>query len=86
MTGLKSYPHFDEFLLIANQIAMGERPMCTGRLMTRAMWKICDTLAAYHQSQTNAVEAENWRDYREVVLMTRLSTEDRNKIYDGDEP
>lgn len=77
---------YEEFLSVADAIARGCSPVMMGRRMNVQQWRICDRLARFHQMSTQSdVESNMWREFREIVLMTRLAPGERNKIYDGEE-
>lgn len=80
------YMGYNQFLIIANEIAEGRMPLCTGHHLAIMQWRILDRLAGFHQHTCEDVlKKDAWHDYREVVLKTRLTPMDRNKLYDGEE-
>lgn len=69
----------DEFLILINNLASGEMPSLLGRLLTIPQWRVCDKIAGYWESLRDD-DQEMWREYRDIVLRTRLTPMDRNKV------
>lgn len=69
----------DEFLSLIDKLAKGEMPSLLGRMVTIPQWRICDKIAGYWESLRDT-DQDDWREYRDIVLKTRLSIMDRNKV------